>query len=604
MPPSQRTQPLSRAIPLHSTEQSTLASGAQSAGARGGSSARRYALWVVASAALSLALYARSVGHGLYFDDWGLVNQARHGESHLQLRNDAEELSYRTRTRDEGWMPWFTDVGAKIAILRPLPIQSHVAEFRAFPERVDVMHAINLAWWAAAIAAFAWLARRLTSSYLAAALAVLFYAVEDGHGAAIEWIAGRNSMMTATFGCIALAAHDAWRRGRWRPGAWLGPLSLALALLSSESALCIVAYLACYTLLVDPAAPRERLKGALPWIGATVAYVIFYKLAGYGVRGIGLYVDPLAQPGTTARSLALTAPVLLVTKLLGAPTLAWPPLQSRAAVLAMLVAIAAVLVPLLRRHPHVRFWAAGLVLAQLPVAGTTPHVRLFMVTSLGGAVLAAELVARCHPRELAGRSALVRVGVIVLGAAALVAHGPVSALALGRPAKIDGVNDADALDHLYGLASSAIRGAKPDQRVVIVNSPRQMILGSGITMRKGLGQPHPLSARILFPAAGEAEIRRYDARTLMVRADTSFFGSDWPLYRAGPAAIGDTSILEGMSAQVVEIDRNGGPTAVAFTFDRPLEDPQLVWRQWKDGRFIDFSPPALGEVVRVTSALP
>ncbi len=566
------------------------------------SKARLYLLWSTGCIVLSIALSAHSLRNGLYFDDWGLMNQARGGESHLQKRSEADELAYRTRMRDVGWMPWYGDVHARVAVFRPLPIQMHVVEFRWLQGRFAIMHAINLACWAAAIAAFAWLARRLTSSYLAAGLAVFFYALEDGHGASVEWLSGRNTIMTAAFGAVAVAAQDAWRRNGWTPGAWLCPASLALSLLCGETALCIVVYLACHALLVESASFRARLVGALPWALTTAVYLAGYGLAGYGVRGLGLYIDPLRDTGAYLASLARHAPALIVTKLLGAPSLAWPPLASQAAVLAMVAVIGAVLVPLLRRRADARFWAAGLVLAQIPAAATTPQVRLFMVTALGGSVLVAELVAHCHSNDIPGR--FLRFLAYALASAAVIAHGPISALALAAPAKLDGLHDAEALDRLYAKADSALGAARSDQRVVIVNAPRPVTLGWGITLREARGEPVPLSARVLFPATGNVMIVRPDARSLVFRADRSFFGDDWPLFRGRPAVVGETAKLAGMTARVLTLTAEGGPADVAFSFDRDLEDPQLVWKQWRNGDFVDFVPPGIGEAVQVGSEAP
>ncbi len=563
--------------------------------------AKRYVLWCVGCALLAVGLCSHALDNGLYFDDWGMMHRARYGDYHVDLRRPAEELLYRVRTREEGWLPWYTNLDATMAVFRPLPLQMHVQEFRLFPKGIGAMHAISLGWLAAAIGAFAWLARRLTSSPLAAALAVLFFALEDGHAASVEWLAARNLMMTAAFGAVALASQDAWRRDGWRPGAWLCPVSLGLAFVTSESALCIAVYLGCHAFFVDRVGLRERAVGALPWVGVTAAYVVYYAAAGYGVQGIGLYIDPIGQASLFAGAVARSVPMLVDTKLLGIPTLSWQPLWSPAVAVTVLVLLAVVFLPLLRRHAHLRFWALGLVLAQVPIAATAPQVRFFVVTALGGSILVAELVVHAVSGRRSIRSKPLGFAALAVGLAAFVAHGPASAYALTRGALIDGHHDAATLDRLYTRAEEAVSTARADQRVFIVNAPMQAIFGTGLLMRKARGQSRPLSSNILCPSSGRVWVQRRDEKTLVLRAERSFFGSDWPIYRAAPSTVGETAELGAFKARVVAIDDGGRPSIVSFELDRPLEDPGFVWKKWQDGQFVDFVPPALGEIVEVSS---
>lgn len=561
--------------------------------------ARRYWLWCAGCALLSVGLQAKSVHYGLYFDDWGVMNFAQHGEFHAQQRSDAEHVAYRTRIRDEGWFPWHANVDAKIAVFRPLPLHVHAVEFRHLGERVDVMHAISLAWWGLAIFAFAWAARRLTSSALVAALAVMFYALEDGHAAAIGWLSARNLLMTAAFGAVALAAQDAWRRDGWKVGAWLCPLGLALAFLSSEAALCVVAYLACHAFFVDGSSIRRRAFGALPWLCVTALYVGYHKLAGYGVSGIGLYIDPLEHLDKSGHALVTSGPLVVVIKLLGIPPFADGPVWAPVLALGLLAAFILLLVPLLRRHRHIRFWAAGLLLAQVPLVATAPQVRFFVVSALGGSVLLAELVAHCSPRRMAHRHRLVQLGAALLALAIVVAHGPVSAAALSGDVLIDSHHNTKALDRMYAQAKTVVEGAKPNQRVVVVNAPMQAVFGAGLMMRKARNEAHPTSARILCQSSGRILVHRPTAKSLVLRAEQSCFGPDWPLYRANPLRVGESFELDGMTVRVRGVDSEGKPTIVAFEFDRPLEDPQLLWKRWNGVEFESLAPPPIGTTMEV-----
>lgn len=47
----------------------------------------------------------------------------------------------------------------------------------------------------------------------------------------------------------------------------------------------------------------------------------------------------------------------------------------------------------------------------------------------------------------------------------------------------------------------------------------------------------------------------------------------------------------------IRMTPDGRPFTVRFRFAVPLEDPSLRWLQWKDNRFIPFTPPAVGQTV-------
>jgi phage baseplate assembly protein gpV len=52
-----------------------------------------------------------------------------------------------------------------------------------------------------------------------------------------------------------------------------------------------------------------------------------------------------------------------------------------------------------------------------------------------------------------------------------------------------------------------------------------------------------------------------------------------------------------MTVEILELTGDNRPAKAAFTFAVPLEDPSLRWMQYKDGSFISFTPPAIGESV-------
>src|SRR5437879_2213784 len=119
------------------------------------------------------------------------------------------------------------------------------------------MHLHSTLWMALLAIVVAAFYRRIFGATWTAGLAAILYAIDDGHGFTVGWLANRCSVMATTFGIAALVAHDRWRRNAWRPGAVLGPLALVAALLSSEEAVGLCGMLAAYTIAIDDG--RRRL---------------------------------------------------------------------------------------------------------------------------------------------------------------------------------------------------------------------------------------------------------------------------------------------------------------------------------------------------------
>jgi hypothetical protein len=119
------------------------------------------------------------------------------------------------------------------------------------------------------------------------------------------------------------------------------------------------------------------------------------------------------------------------------------------------------------------------------------------------------------------------------------------------------------------------------------------------------------------------ELKRIDERTVALRAEAGGFLQPmgrWdvpgqprdPLFNMNyltqlmdrifrsedrPFTRGETTVTEGMTAEVVELAPGGGVREVRFTFEVPLEDASLRWLKWEGRGFQEFSPPKPGESV-------
>ena len=71
------------------------------------------------------------------------------------------------------------------------------------------------------------------------------------------------------------------------------------------------------------------------------------------------------------------------------------------------------------------------------------------------------------------------------------------------------------------------------------------------------------------------------------------------LYRGTncPMQAGDEVALRGLTVEVLEVSQAGMPLEARFRFAAPLEDDSLRWLIWRDGDYVDFTPPPIGEHV-------
>ena len=104
-----------------------------------------------------------------------------------------------------------------------------------WPHSAFLMYVHSFAWLGGLVAVATFIFRRVLGTTWVAGLAALLFAVDDAHGFPAAWLANRKTLIGAFFGILALIAHDRWRRGEWRIGSLVAPLSLLLGLLAKES---------------------------------------------------------------------------------------------------------------------------------------------------------------------------------------------------------------------------------------------------------------------------------------------------------------------------------------------------------------------------------
>jgi len=564
---------------------------------------RRVALWAIA---LGVLLSSPALLGGFQTEDWVFRSLVRdfgvHLPGHVNLwerplpSDKGADAGPVHAQMNLGLLPWITAPNFAVSFWRPVTSLTHQLDYSAWSDAPALMHAENLAWYAALIAAAAVLYRRLLAPSWVAGLAAFLYAVDDAHGQAVGWITNRNGLMAGSFAAFALCAHDRARRDGSRAGSILATLLFALALGSGETALGALGYLVAYALFIDRAPWPRRLLGAAPWLVVALVWAVAYRALGYGVSGSGLYVDPYAQPAQFLKAIALRAPALLLGALAAPPSDLWMTLGreqvawAAALACAALLALAAVIVPWLRRQPEARFWSLGAVLSVLPACAVFPEDRLLLLPTLGGMAVVAGFAADVFAR---GTPALSR----VLASLLLAVHALAAPLLL--PWRVLAMQRYDARlaaarDSAYGLVRDK------NQELLLLNAPDFYFAVMLLFTRAARGESLPKRQLCLAGTLRDVIVHRPNAKTLEVLRAEGFLEEPFNrLYRSErkPIKRGTTIAFEGFELEVTRVTERGAPSGVVFRFKSDLDAKKYVWAKWRAGRYVPFSLPASGETL-------
>jgi hypothetical protein len=496
---------------------------------------------------------------------------------------------------------WSLPADATVRAPRPLTSLLHAGEQRLWPGQAWAMHLHNIVWYALLLAAAALLFREFLGAGWIAATALLVYAFDDAHGPAVAAITGRHQLIAAACGAVTLLAHHRWRADGWTPGLWVGPVTLAIGLAASETAMTTVAFLFAYVIVLERAPGPQQWATFAGYAGVAAVWTVVVGLLGYSVA------DPLANPGLALATIVERLPLLALaqagipyaTSLADLPG-AWAALASA---LAATVAggIGWLLTPLFERQPMAAFWGLATLLSLVPASLGAGGESALLFPGIGFAALLAQFFAAVLYTARGGRVATLRAPIVALAGIWVALHVVVAPLLL--PVRAIAPLFADArLDAIETTLPTD--AALADQQLVIVNAPN-LEAGPGLLARRAaVGAVLPQSARILSVAAGAVEVERADDDRLILRVDQAM--APVPLGAAAPAfalaaarfAEGDEIEIEGFRARVDAV-ASGRATRLEFTFDVPCENESLRWVAWDGEAYRPFAVPAVGETVRV-----
>lgn len=550
------------------------------------------------------------------------------------------------QAKEYGIITWWMQPGLKAALWRPFTAFTHWLDYRLFPNQPMLMHAHNIAWFAAAVVLVTLAYRRIHASFSSAALesdatapgtfwipglASLLFLLDKNSFFPVMYVANRGFIISLCFGLLCLLEHHQWRRGvnsnqqrRTTASAWhmyASAFCFALALLANEGGASTLAFLLAYALVLERADWKARVVSLLPAGVVLAVWRIVYVAYGFGVANLGGYIDPGYEP-----LLFLQRVFERITILMGAQLSCLPPElilffspSWKLAVVALFFVISAggmaIFLHVIRRDRVARFWFFVMLFGLIPAATVLPLGKNMAFVAVGAFGAIAAFVASAFSSSAAGR--IYRLALRSAAVCLLFAH--IAGALLGRGLTAVG---CQALTEATRVSCGFPQFPDLANRdAVIVNNPCLIATLAAPFTRAYYSEPVPSSIRTLLPANTGFKLSRPNPTTLVVEAagpsshndifscdplgpvhpcyalqtaNDFLAGCSWPTH-------GERRSIAGFTAEVLEVTKRGAPRKVAFRFDAPLDSENLLWLRfdWPTFRYERFNPPKIGEEVQI-----
>lgn len=547
--------------------------------------------WTLAAIAFALSLPALAAGFST--DDHIVAHTTQQGNKNWSLFAIAHADVVRGIL--DGTLAWWTSPNLQLQFLRPLATWSHRLEFQLWPDSPWAMHLVNGLLYALMVAVAWRLYRELAPRQLhVTALAGLMFAVDDGHGVSVGWIAGRNTLLASLFALTALWLHI---RGRSSQRHWLvlaSAAGTALSLASAEAGLSGFGYILAYALVFERGGVWQRLWSLAPQLFVIACWASLYVAGDFGARGASLYRE-LSSPAFVLSQGVLDLPTWLMS-LLG-PTgstlvLLLPENPVRFVSALVCLPLLAALVSAVPRTRANAFFALGALCCLPPLFTTHPQERLLMLASFGAFGLLASFIdlAASHPRRLVRGTRHVLIGLHIV---------------LAPLAFFVTLNQTLPVEHGAQAFAAAIPKRAPEQ-VILVNSPLDILsVHTSTLLAEDPARMRPASLHQLYAGASRLAAHRIDARTLELSVDDGWgnVAMERTLSNiASMPAVGSELALKSMRVLVRESTPDGRPKRVQFRFPTPLEAPDRLWLAWQGHKPVTWKPPAIGETLAFPSS--
>ena len=571
-----------------------------------------------------------SIAAGLWLR-WGAIHVGYHSDDHAQIGMLLGEFPtprgvfdlFRLvdvprdgrKAIDQGYLPWWTHEGLKLALFRPLSSALFALDYRLFPESPQYAHVHTFLWWVLAVALCGVLLRSVLPARVAV-IAVFLFAIEEAHTVPVAWLANRNTLVATVFGLAGLWCHVRFGRDGRLAHRLFETLAFVLALGGGEYAVSMLAYVVAFEGFASGAI-RERIRALIPAFSAFALYVAARLAFGYGVANSGYYISPAESPVRFAEAAFERVPVLMGDLILGVPAVyfahgvPWVDnFESSRKWLSFLGTLSIALFVFAtfrldrasKKYGALRWLCAGAVLSVFPSAGALPEDRTLVAAAVGASAVLASVLVQGYDavRELLKRRAPTQPILISLGLAAG---------ALYLHVYTAWIRSRDQV-HWLGITISAQRRwaleaemADPDirnKRVVFI-SGADFTTNANLPWVRLVG--HHTLPRAYWRLTGSGashEVVRVAANAIEVDSltdwlDNTMVGS---LYRGADTGFqaGDVVTLDGLKVEVLSTI-GPHPRRMRFTFAQSLDEPSYLFLHSTPAGMRRYSMPALGKSV-------
>ncbi|MCY4045846.1 MAG: hypothetical protein OXE99_12280 [Cellvibrionales bacterium] len=304
----------------------------------------------------------------------------------------------RTQTLiDYGLIPWWIDKDMKAVFFRPLSEVTHLFDFYVL-KQPWLMHLHSLCWYALLLYAVYKLYATFSHLRPVVMLGLLFFAVDATHAFTVAWIANRNAIMASAFIVFALIYHHYYRESRQTHHQLLSLLFILLGLLSGEIALSIAPILFAYACFYEN-------HGQITWMDSAkslaapalllLAWLIFYKTAGFGARSDGgYYLDAIGQPLQFIHILIERLPAAINMQFQPVPAFHFPGLETFNQLSGWVMLITLVAGSWIMKNRLYNFCLVANVLSLVPVLSVEAQERNFMVAGIFTSLMLATVLYR------------------------------------------------------------------------------------------------------------------------------------------------------------------------------------------------------------------
>jgi hypothetical protein len=596
---------------------------------------------VAAIAALGLYLRREALWAGFVGDDYAQLGMLD-GQYPLP-RAPYNLFSFSDGTASEGFRlmragfyPWWVDPGLRLTMLRPLASLMIALDHRLFGSDAFLFHLHSAAWWFVMLGTIAAFFRKLFPLPVAL-VAFGLLALDEAHLIALTWICNRCAFVSIAFSVLALGAYVAHRRSGSTRWPLVAVLFFFVAFGFGEYSVGLLAYLAAYEVCEGTGTPRERLRAVAPMLVPALVFFVARSILGATVLRSGAYVDPIREPLDYLQAVLFRVPVFVGDLLIALHSDFWmfvPPFVFKL-VTAGVVPLnwvrdvqpwrlvqsgigvgACVLLYVFYRHTlrgeqnrTARWLLFGSILGLVPMCASYPSSRLLLFSLIGFTPLVATFVVRGTSalftafHDNRARAIALAAGPLAVGAFHVVV--PVALQRLELPEFVDGTRRVrEAI-----LAMPVDDAEFPKQDLMLLTS----IDGASsmyvplTRLRYGKSAPHTCLPFSFLISPYELERTGVNAFTVRFGNEDSLLGTANEQILRSPRHPFHQSDVVDLGAFRVTIlgTYRERPQYLRVEFDRPLDDPSLLFMALTpDGYRRFFMPPVGGKVLILPAALP